>query len=184
MWADQAVNRLLAGDYAFATVLDVGSGPGEHAAVFRAAGKTVTTTDLATDGDYLALNFAPHDLVWCSHVLEHQPNAGLFLAKLIRDCRDGGILAITVPPLKHEIVGGHVSLWNAGLLLYRLALTGLDCRDARVKTYGYNISVIVRNHRLPLPPLRWDSGDITALSGHLPPFAAEGFYGAIEEFNW
>jgi hypothetical protein len=86
-------------------------------------------------------------LVWCSHVLEHQPNAGLFLAKLIRDCRDGGILAITVPPAKTEIVGGHVSLWNAGLLLYRLALTGIDCRDARVKTYGYNVSVIVRASR-------------------------------------
>jgi hypothetical protein len=36
-------------------------------------------------------------------VLEHQQNVGVFLAKCFDDLRDGGILAITVPPLKHEI---------------------------------------------------------------------------------
>jgi SAM-dependent methyltransferase len=183
MWAIDAFQRLQHG-YDFHTVLDVGCGSGEHASAFRALGKAVTCTDLATDGDYLDVELEPHDLVWCSHVLEHAPNTGLFLAKLVRDCRAGGILAITVPPLKPQIVGGHVSLWNAGLLMYRLALTGLDCRNARVKTAEYNVSVIVEKRLLPLPKLAWDSGDINSLRGHLPHWCIENFNGEVREWNW
>ncbi len=184
MWASDAFARLSAGDYEFSTVLDVGAGPGEHALEFRKLGKQVTATDMAVHGDYLDNEFPQHDLVWCSHTLEHAPNTGLFIAKLIRDCKDNGILAITVPPLKAEIVGGHVSLWNAGLLLYRLALAGLDCRQARVKTYDYNVSVIVRRHMIPLPKLEWDSGDVNRLRTHLPNWCHEPFHGEVKEWNW
>ena len=186
MWADECLAKLLTDhDHEFVTVLDVGSGHGEQATAFRQAGKIVTETDLSRDGDYLLQRFpVPFDLVWASHVLEHQPNAHAFLLTLAQDCKPGGLIAITVPPLKHAIVGGHVSLWNAGLLLYHLALVGVDCRNARVKTYGYNISVIVRNNRLPLPELRWDAGDIGRLSSLLPDFAIEGFNGNIAEYNW
>lgn len=184
MWANEAFQRVQQ-EPDWQTVLDVGSGPGEHAAAFRALGKLVTCTDLATDGDYLAQEFGRQfDLVWCSHVLEHAPNAGLFLDKLVGDCALGGLLAITVPPLKHEIVGGHVSLWNAGLLLYRLALTGLDCRTAHVKTAGYNVSVIVRKRLVKLPKLAWDSGDVNLLKTHLPHWCVENFNGEVKEWNW
>jgi SAM-dependent methyltransferase len=184
MWADQCLNRLLAGDYQFNTVLDVGCGPGEHANAFRAAGKTVTATDLLTDGDYLHQEFAPHDLVWCSHVLEHAPNTGMFLRALAIDTKEGGILAVTVPPLKHEIVGGHVSLWNAGLLTYRLCLAGLDCSQIRLKKYGYNISAILTKRRIELPKLVWDTADLDVLRPYLPAFLKPSCNGDIETWNW
>lgn len=183
MWAAEAFQRVQQ-EQDWHTVLDVGCGEGEHARAFRELGKVVTCTDLHRDGDYLEQTFDPHDLVWCSHVLEHAPNAGLFLAKLVRDCKDNGLLAITVPPLKHHIVGGHVSLWNAGLLLYRLALTGVDCRTAHIKTAGYNVSVIVRKRLVKLPQLAWDSGDVNLLKTHLPHWCVENFNGEVKEWNW
>ncbi len=186
MWADECLRRVLADDLvdSYRTVLDVGSGDGEHAAAFRAAGKQVTQTDLRTDGDYLLTDYPAHDLVWCSHVLEHALNPHDFLLKLALDCKDGGVLAITVPPLKPQIVGGHVNLFNAGLLLYRMALAGIDCKEAAVKTYDYNCSVIVRKRSFFMPKLAYDSGDVTALAPYLPSCLTEGATGDIASWNW
>lgn len=184
----------------FSSVLDIGSGAGKHADFFEAAGKHVTAIDFGVSiyhqqktsqrteiiGNYYDYAFeSEFDLVWASHVLEHQPNPNLFLNKIHADCREGGWVAITVPPLKHEIVGGHVSLWNAGLLLYQLVLAGFNCRDASIKKYGYNISVIFKKHSISsLPELHFDSGDIDRLSTFLPPGLTERFDGDIVELNW
>lgn len=172
-----------------ATVLDVGCGAGNHAHGFRQEGKRVTTISYTPPadivGDYCSNDCGgPYDLVWASHVLEHQRNVGAFLDKLKRDCKPGGWVAVTVPPMKHEIVGGHVALFNAGLLLYHLVLAGIDCRQARVRTYGYNISVIVQNVNLDLPRLVCDAGDIETLSRWFPLEARQGFDGQIAELNW
>lgn len=180
-------------------VLDIGSGRGEHAAILRAAGREVFTVDLAPPADHVG-DFivwregdGTFDAVWVSHVLEHQPDVGRFLDAVTRKLRPGGVLAVTVPPMKDAIVGGHVSLWNAGLLLYRLILAGFDSRDARVGTYAsgpgypvYNISVIVRKPLAPisLPPLRMDSGDIDALAPFFPLPVAQGFDGRLPDLNW
>ena len=94
----------------FTTVLDLGSGEGLHAAAFRGLGKQVTTLSYIPPadyvGDYIQLNLPQFDCIWASHVLEHQRNVGLFLEKCFNDLTDGGILAITVPPAKPQIVGG------------------------------------------------------------------------------
>jgi SAM-dependent methyltransferase len=168
--------------------IDIGSGDGLHAARLRSAGVEVVTVSLREPADviadYLDTNIGPVDLVWASHVLEHQPNPNLFLKKCFADLRDGGWLCVTVPPLKHEIVGGHVSLWNAGLLLYHLILAGFDCRDAMVKCYGYNISALVQKIPARLPALAMDFGDIEALSEFFPFPVANGFRGDFESANW
>lgn len=174
--------------FSFSTVLDVGSGQGLHAQRFRDLGKSVTTISLCPPADYVAdylsVAVAPVDCIWACHVLEHQPNPGLFLRKCFADLRDGGILAVTVPPLKHAIVGGHLSLWNAGLLLYHLILAGFDCLDASVKVYGYNISAIVRKVPAELPALAMDAGDIERLARFFPAQVHEGFNGNFVEVNW
>jgi SAM-dependent methyltransferase len=196
LFADQALSKLLT-DYEFQTVLDVGCGLGRHSRRFRAAGKDVTGIDIAglAEGaivaDYLRHNFDQQfDCVWVSHVLEHQLNVNQFMRKLHRDLKTGGVLAVTVPPLKHPIVGGHVTLWNAGLVLYNLVLAGFDCREARIKQYGYNVSVLTPKipASIPYAELRYDTGDIERLARYFPQHpklvVKQAFKGDIRQLRW
>lgn len=186
-------------EYEFDTVLDIGSGDGQHAATMVEHGKRVTAIDLKeVKGDGAENNPADYlirretngefDLIWCCHTLEHQLETQSFLKKMARDCVSGGFLAITVPPMKNRIVGGHVTLWNAGLLLYRLVLAGIDCREAAVKTEGYDASVIVRNTAHGFDgPLNYDNGDLEKLKQYFPDGLAwkqDSFDGDITELNW
>ena len=170
--------------YDFKTVLDIGSGAGKHANVFEKAGKKVTRFDFGksrafTDsssnviiGDFVNFDFKEkYDLLWVSHTLEHTIHTQAFLEKLAQFAKkDTGILAISVPPAKAEFVGGHVSLWTPALLIYRLVLAGIDCSDAEIMLYGYNISVIVKNKKntMALDDLAWDFNDISRLSRWFP----------------
>jgi SAM-dependent methyltransferase len=193
----EALNALISNED-FSTVLDVGSGQGLHADAFTDAGKITTRVDFASSyyfeknpkqnvikGNYLEIDLKnKFDCVWASHVLEHQPNQNLFLKKIVSDTKEGGIICITVPPLKHEIVGGHLSLWNAGLLIYNLIFAGTSCKSCRIKSYGYNISIIVKKQKIKLPELTYDYGDIKRLKQHFPDSFDEPFFGNIQSYNW
>jgi SAM-dependent methyltransferase len=188
---DQALERLLSTIQPGAHVLDVGSGIGAHADMIRKAGRSVTTISLSPPADYVG-DFLlwrsmknDFDAIWACHVLEHQVDPGAFLRACRSRLRDGGVLAVTVPPLKHAVVGGHVTLWNAGLLLYHLILAGFDCRNARVGSYGYNISIIVeRTADIALPELAGDGGDVALLAPWFPCTVWEGFDGRLPNINW
>ncbi len=194
--AHEALEKVI-GAYDFRTVLDVGCGTGCHSHLFRQAGKEVTGIDIARlcddviVADYLAHRFdRQFDCLWLSHVLEHQLNVNLFLKKVFGDLKPGGILAVTVPPLKQAIVGGHVTLWNAGLVLYNLILAGFDCSRAKVKHYGYNISVLVPKvpAAVPYERLHYDQGDIELISQFFPKHPQmswkQSFRGDIAQLNW
>lgn len=207
-----ALEKLIT-QYDFDSVVDIGAGAQLHSKVFARHGKQVTAVDLGTSayhrqkkvegsgsiteilGDFNEIDFPEkYDCVWASHVLEHQLNVDSFLRKVLSILKEDGVLAITVPPLKHEIVGGHVSLWNAGLLLYRLVLAGVDCREASVLAYGYNISVIVRRRNiqnLNSINLEFDCGDIRKIRQYLPaglPYTPndldDPFDGNVMNINW
>ena len=169
-----------------ACVLDIGCGEEVHAQAFKEVGKDVTTVSLRPPAnyvsDYLSLKLKQFDIIWCSHCLEHQPNPNLFLEKVFDDLKDGGWLVITVPPNKDELVGGHVTLWNEGVLLYQLVLAGFNCRRAKVGRYGYNISVIVQKNEVLLPELEMDFGDIEKLSEFFPDGVKHG--DIIGDINW
>jgi SAM-dependent methyltransferase len=193
-------------DIHFQTVLDIGCGIGQHTKAFKEAGYDVTPIDHVsqfhgvhvmeygnnkslldknTASLELGLGNEYFDLIWCSHCLEHQRNVGAFLDCIYWDLKLGGWLAVTVPPMKNEIVGGHVSLWNAGLLLYNLILAGFDCSQAKVKTYGYNCSVIVQKVPVELPNnLHYNKNDIEKLKPWFPNFFYHGVNGDIKEWNW
>ena len=174
------------------SILDIGSGQGYHAQVMRNKGLKVSTTDIkgvvTYRGDYNKLDIPQHDGIFCAHVLEHQLNVNSFLKKVFSDLKEGGILCITVPPLKHKIVGGHVTLWNAGLVIYNLVLAGFDCSKASIKTYGYNISVILKKKSRPQVKLIYDNGDLLTINKYLPVgliYSSSGaFDGNIAEYNW
>lgn len=188
------------------TILDVGAGAKRlHANWFEARGHIVDTVDYAGTptyvGDYNTLQIdTEYDCVWCCHTLEHQLNVNNFLKKLHSNVKLGGYVAITVPPFKHQVVSGHVMLWNAGLLLYNMVLAGFDCSNARIKRYGYikqqeteyNISIIVQKveTELPYETLTYNEGDLVRLRPFLPPIPEiqqhphASFNGDIKEFNW
>lgn len=198
--------KKLISDFNFDTVLDIGSGEGLHSKILVESGKKVTSLDYGESVYFKKCNetqsavicdyydYKPDtkfNCIWVSHVLEHQPNPNFFLKKIYNDLDDTGLLAITVPPLKHQIVGGHLNLYNAGILLYQLILAGFDCSNASVATYGYNISVIVRKGRkVSLSNITYDSGDINTLKEYFPLHIKslignnDFFDGKIESLNW
>jgi len=185
MWAEAAYHEVLSILPKGSTLLDIGSGKGEHAEGFRRC-YDVTTVDLTHSadfqGDYLGTFFKePFDCIWASHVMEHQRNVGWFLDKARQDLKEGGLLAITVPPRKDEIVGGHVSLWNPGLLLYNLVLARFDCSKALVMVYGYNISAVLTKRTIDLPNIIMDHGDIARLARFFPMDVKDGFDGCLGE---
>lgn len=165
--AGQALQKLV-DDYEFETVLDIGSGQGLHADILCNQGKQVTTVDFGTSyyfakskknhninafyGDFYDFPETElYDAIWCAHTLEHQLNPNIFLKKINRLLKPGGVLAITVPPFKHEVVGGHFTLWNAGTLLYNLVMANFDCSEPAILQYGYNISIIIKKKYIELP---------------------------------
>lgn len=174
----------------FDTVLDICCGPGHHSDQFKAAGKTVTSVDKRDIygqefvGMYQDFEFVEHDLTWCCKALEHMLDTHSFLKKVRSETKLGGYTCMTVPPLMHDITGGHVSLWNAGLLMYHLVLAGFNCKNAHVKTYSYNISVIAQAADFELPELYYDIGDLELLQPWLPNWCVETFDGQILEYNW
>lgn len=187
MWGHEAFERFCDELEPGSTVADIGSGKGVHSKILRDIGMDVIEYDVIHGTDYIYESIYPGLLkgVWCCHVAEHILDLDTFLKKIFNHLGQYGLLAITVPPLKHTIVGGHVNLFNPGLLLYRLILAGFNCREARVGVYGYNISVLVRKDPVDLPTLVYDQGDIMALAPYFPlPVVNDSFYGNIGNIQW
>jgi 2-dehydro-3-deoxyphosphooctonate aldolase (KDO 8-P synthase) len=190
----------------FSTILDVGAGSFDHSKIMINDGRTVDVCDYGNSvyydkkddiirdinevfiGDFNEINFnKQYDAIWCSHILEHQPNPNTFLKKVHSLLKEDGFLAIIVPPRKPFIVGGHVSIWNAGLVLYHLVLAGFNCRDyCMIKQYDHNIGIIIKKRSIESYPkdLSMDKGDIELLSEYFPFDVKHNFNGDIMEFNW
>jgi SAM-dependent methyltransferase len=188
----------------FKTVLDVGAGALNHSDKFIKNGRIVDAVDIGESvyynaenntgirnlfiGDFNSIEI-PHmyDAIWCSHILEHQLNVNYFLKKINRLLIEGGYLSIVVPPRKPYIVGGHLSLWNAGLLIYNLILAGFDCsEDCRILQYDYNIGLILKKRTIKELPynLTMDKGDLEKLREFFPFDVTHGFNGDIIKLNW
>ena len=175
-----------------ATVLDVGSGGGVHAEAFVKCGAETTCVDYGTSvyasnavydkgikkiiGDFNAMDLdQKYNLVWASHVLEHQRNVGQFIDKLVSCCEEGGTIAITVPKMHRRLLGGHLTLWSPGLLAYNVVLAGVDIKDATVIEGDGEFSIVFSPIRASLPSdLTFDKNDIDKLSEYLPLFVREG----------
>lgn len=199
-WSPEPFNAhkmadLVLNSFEFSTVLDIGPGDFGATKYFYEQGKTVFGvefddsprldksgfTEFAEEifwGDFNTIDLPrKFDLVWASHVLEHQPNVGSFLSKLLDSVVEGGTIAIAVPPRKPYVISGHLNLFNPGLLTYRLVMAGIDCHDAKVFHYDGNVCLVVSVKKIELPKISYDYGDLDALSHLFPNEVAEGFNG-------
>ncbi|XRB07703.1 methyltransferase [Pycnococcus provasolii] len=208
-------------EYDFESVVDVGSGAGDHAELFIRHGKKYTGIEFgsvtverrqrdfqfrrgrtaskliaqakALVGDFNTMNLTAlegtFDVVWISHVLEHQLDAHTFLRRAISLGKEGGLIVISVPIFKSQMVGGHVSIWTAGHLLYHLVHAGIDCTNARIGTEGMATTVLVPKKSIKRN-IRWEyiGGDINRASPYLPRVDGkrlqEGFHGEISYLDW
>lgn len=134
-------------------------------------------------GNFVKKKIKKYDGILCSHVLEHQENIKLFVDKINSSLKENGYLCIIVPPRKPFIISGHLNLFNPGLLIYRLILSGLDCKKAQVLHYDYNICVILKKKTIKLPILRGDIGDLDKLKKFFPFKISEGFNGDFMNIN-
>lgn len=171
--------------------LDVGSGGGYHAQAFSKNGSKVVCIDYgssiyAKNSSYenleiINIDFNKYessesfDMVWASHVLEHQRNIGYFIEKLTSLCSNVGSICLTLPDPHRNLLGGHLSIWSPGLLAYNIILTGIDLSEAKFIRGTNEFSIIFQPKKIALPiNLSFDFGDIEKLVAYFPYGLKEG----------
>lgn len=168
-WGAHAILEMLCKNQ-FRTVLDIGSGEGEHKRFFEYFGKNVFSVDIVKSadyvGDFMQVDFdRKFDAVWCSHVLEHQRNVGLFLDKVFDVLIENGVLTIVVPIHPREsLISGHITSWSVPLLCYNLIMAGFDCSEAKILS-TYELAIIVKKRLADHSELR-NSSAHGADAGH------------------
>lgn len=141
--------------FQFDSVLDIGSAAGGATKIFRHLGKKCTSCEISPGydadykQDYIDIKFPePFDAIWCSQVLEHQRNIGLFLNKVFDDLKDDGVLALTSPQwVDKRLLFGHCNQLTPLLLIYHLVMAGFDCSRICLKCESGcmgDIHIIVR----------------------------------------
>ena len=195
--------KLVSG-YEFETILDIGSRNGTASKVFDFLDKKVTTIEFSSDfesdysGDYLDINFSKQfDAIWCSHVLEHQRNIGLFLEKIFHDLKENGVLALTVPLSLSPLIIGHPNIFTPLHLIYQLILAGFDCKDAKLKCYDWQFTIILNKKSNEVKPISFASTHFSDISpdgmGFVPnllnffPVSIDQnghCWGEIDDINW
>ncbi len=193
---DKILNKLiLASEFRF--VLDVGCGLGDlfyymdsKAIEFEGVGVDVVEEEqlLFTGFEYLKSDFLnlhldrKFDLVFSSHVIEHVPNTGDFLTKFFSFLKPGGYFCLIWPPPKEQVVGGHVHVFNMGLMLYNLVRMGVDCREVKMYRSGYNLAIIGRYCTFELPDLTFNRYELEALAPYFPCPVEHGFDGRLRRY--
>lgn len=206
------IDNIIASNYPFNNILDIGCGNGQASKKFRDAGKSVTATSYDIEKyiasyreelkgitlhpdidicDMSVFDTNSFDAIWCAHVLEHIMDTGQALREVRRVLKPNGQFFVSVPPFKHEVVGGHVTPgWNIGILMYNLAVAGFDLSNGTFIKHGYNVFGAVKNGTdIPKESaLHFSNGDIETLRdlGRFPRNfpAQQGFDGDLKIWNW
>ena len=123
----------------FKTSLDIGSGDGVHSEIMRHAGLKVTGVDKYSDKADYNMDFMSYtkarqmdfDVVFCSHVIEHQRNVGGFLDRIYDVLSDDGVLIISAPKEDRNLIEGHLNSFIFPLFLQQMIHAGFDCKNGK-----------------------------------------------------
>lgn len=132
--------------------LDIGGAHGDHSEIMRSFGLKVDLIDKYEKkaeliGDFNTFKFKKkYDMVFCSHVIEHQRNQGAFLDKIYDILKDNGDLVISGPTHEAEkFVEGHISTTILPVFLQILIYSGFDCKNGKMMSIaGIENSFIVK----------------------------------------
>ena len=124
-------------------VLDIGGALGMHSQIMRKFGLSVDTIDKYEKkaefvGDFNKYKFkTKYDMIYCSHVIEHQRNQGFFLDKIFDLLNEDGDLVISGPKHPAErFVEGHISTTILPVFLQLLIYAGFDCKEGKMMSLG------------------------------------------------
>jgi len=127
----------------YKTALDIGSGDGIQAQVMRHAGLKVSELDKYNKNteyqvDFISYNFdRKFDVIFCSHVIEHQRNVGLFLDKIYDLLSENGVLLISAPKHKAELlIEGHLNCFFTTYFIQHLTHAGFDIENGKYMSCG------------------------------------------------
>ena len=127
----------------YTTALDIGSGEGYQTKLMRSFGIKVDQIDkykkdAEINEDFNEYSFkSKYDVIYCSHVIEHQRNIGQFLDKIFDIMHDHSILIISGP--KHPVerfVEGHINTCILPVFLQSLIYAGFDCKKGKMMQIG------------------------------------------------
>ena len=127
----------------YKTALDIGSGAGVHTQILRAVGLEVFQLDKYSDKAEYKVDFIEHnldrkfDIVFCSHVIEHQRNVGSFLDKIFDVMSDDGLLILSAPKHAAEtLIGGHLNCFFTSYFIQHLIHAGFDLKNGKFLSCG------------------------------------------------
>ena len=122
----------------YKTALDIGSGDGVHTEILRSAGLEVFQLDKYSDTAEYKVDFVSHnfnhkfDIIFCSHVIEHQRNVGHFLDKIFDVMSDDGLLLISAPKHRAEtLINGHLNCFYSTYFIQHLIHAGFDLKNGK-----------------------------------------------------
>ena len=127
----------------YKTALDIGSGCGVQTEIMRHAGLEVFQVDKYSETADFQVDFIDHefkqkfDIIYCSHVIEHQRNVGAFLDKIFDILEDDGLLLISAPKHPAErLVEGHLNCFFTTYFIQHLIHAGFDCKNGKFLSCG------------------------------------------------
>ena len=138
----------------FKTSLDIGSGDGVHSEIMQHVGFKVTGVDKYSDRADYTMDFMSYtkarqmdfDVVFCSHVIEHQRNVGEFLDRIYDVLSDDGVLIISAPNHSAEtLIEGHINSFIFPLFLQQLIHAGFDCKNGKYLSAMENSFIVSKS---------------------------------------
>lgn len=127
----------------YKTCIDIGSGDGVQTEILRHAGLKVFQLDKYSSSAEYQVDFLDYafdgqfDVVFCSHVIEHQRNVGMFLDKIYDILSDDGVLIISAP--KHEadvMIEGHLNCFITPYFIQHLMHAGFNLKNGKYLSCG------------------------------------------------